>query len=288
MDIATFVGIVGVAIAVLAWLKPKSPILTTPKTPVNSVHVDILTHVKETKILRVGYCHYPPFCYSTVDDVEKHDGLYINLLRAFCQTQGIEAQFEQIRFSSSIDYLLADKADILLSIFQTPKRSRSVDFTAFLHTVSVSGIVRKTENRITSQSDLLQYPLTFVVCRGEIGHELLETSIKISPSKVTVIDTSNIADIVAFVAAKKADIAIADSLSCQHALDARGAEGPLLKPVLRRRPLYLCQNGIMLPLNQEKLSDWLDKGLKSQLKLPEFQIMENDLLEKYNGIISKI
>jgi len=78
---------------------------------------------------------------------------------------------------------------------------------------------------------------------------MLEDQLKVPLEQMTIIDTSNIADIIEMVAAKKADIAIADSLSCQHSLAARGAEGPKLKPVLRRRPLYQCYNGIMIRQN---------------------------------------
>jgi ABC-type amino acid transport substrate-binding protein len=105
---------------------------------------------------------------------------------------------------------------------------------------------------------------------------------------MTIIDTSNIADIIEMVAAKKADIAVADSLSCQHGLAARGAEGPKLKPVLRRRPLYLCANGVMIARGQEPLAEWLERGLRPLLARDDFKRAETAILEEYHGIIAKI
>ena len=248
--------------------------------------IDVLARIKVEKIVRVGIVHYPPFV-SVMGDEEPR-GLYIDLLRAFCEKEGVRAVFEQVRFSSAVNAVRDGLVDIVLSVFQTPRRSRIVDFCAFMHSVSVSGVVRRTEDRITSQTDLLQYPLRFVVCCEEIGHEVLEDHLKIPRARMTIVDTSNIADIIAMVATKVADIAVADSLSCQHGLAARGAEGPKLKPVLRRRPLYFCPNGLMIARNQEPLADWLEKGLKPLLARDDFQRAEASILEEYHGIISKI
>lgn len=249
-------------------------------------HVNILTRIRAEKKLRVGIVHYPPFA-STVAD-EEPSGLYVDLIRELCTTEGIRPMFEQVRFSSAISAVSDDKVDVVLSVFQTPRRSRVVDFCAFMHSVSVSGVVRRSEDRITSQSDLLTLPLKFVVCKEEIGHELLEDQLRVPSSRVMIIDTSNIADIIEMVAAKKADIAIADSLSCQHGLAARGAEGPRLKPVLRRRPLYLCPNGVMIGRDQEPLANWFEKGLKSLLTRDDFKRAENSILEEFHAVISKI
>jgi ABC-type amino acid transport substrate-binding protein len=206
--------------------------------------VDVFQRMRTQKRLRVGYVHYPPFAIAPMTDQDPPSGLYVDLMRQLCVSDSIIAEFQQVRFDSALSKVVDDELDVVLCIFQTPRRSRNVDFSAFLHSVSVSGVTRRQEERISSQSDLVALPLKFVVCRGEIGHEIIEDHLKIPEGRVTVIETSNVADIIEMVAAKKADVAIADSLSCQHGLAARGAEGPKLKPILRRRPLYLCPNGV--------------------------------------------
>ena len=247
---------------------------------------DVMARIRGEKRMRIGIVHYPPFAAMLGD--EEPSGLYVELMRELCVTEGIDPVFKQVRFSSAVGCVRDDRLDAVLSIFQTPRRSRTVDFCAFMHTVSVSGVVRRTEDRITSQADLLQLQLAFVVCREEIGHELLEDALRVPIERLTVIDTSNIADIIAMVAAKKADIAIADSLSCHHGLAARRAEGPRLKPVLRRRPLYHCFNGVMIGRNQEPFADWLEKGLKSLLARDDFRKKEATILEEYHAIVSKV
>ena len=137
-------------------------------------------------------------------------------------------------------------------------------------------------------NDLLSYNLTFVECRSEIGHVILEDQLHVPATRLKVLDTGNVADISDIVASSSADIAITDGLSCAHGLAARGAEGPKLKIVLRRRPLYLCFNGVMIGKNQKALSEWLDQGLKTVLAEPEFAKAEESILEEYHGIIAKL
>ena len=251
-------------------------------------HVDQLQRIRTLKHLRIGYVHYPPFSIAPAEDNESPTGLYADLIRCLCESEGIVPTFEQLRFSSALSAIANDQVDVVLSVFQTPRRSQTVDFTAFLHKVSVSGVTRRQENRVASHADLAAMPLKFVVCREEIGHEILEDQLRIPHKQLTIMDTSNIADIIEMVAAGRADVAIADTLSCQHGLAARGAEGPKLKPVLRRSPLYLCPNGIMLAKGQSLLADWLDRGLKKLRSQPDFQKAEETILEEFHGIVIKM
>jgi ABC-type amino acid transport substrate-binding protein len=118
--------------------------------------IDVLRRIRETKRARVGVLHYPPFV-SILGD-EEATGLYIDLIRELCTSESIAPIFVPLRFSSAVNAVRDHQVDMALSIFQTPRRSRTVDFCAFMHSVSVSGVVRRTEDRITSQSDLLQIP----------------------------------------------------------------------------------------------------------------------------------
>lgn len=251
-------------------------------------HVDHLQRMFETKSLRIGYLHYPPFSIAPLDDSEPPQGYYVDLIRTLCESNDIVPVFQHVRFGSAISTIMNHELDVVVSIFQTPRRAQTVDFTCFLHSVAVSGITRSKEERISSQSDLVDIPFTLVVCRDEIGHEILEDQLKIPHNRMIVIDTSNIADIVEMVSAKKADVAIADSLSCYHALAARGAEGPRLRPILRRHPIGYCPNGFMVGKNQKPLANWIETGIKTLRKEERFRRNEDAILEEFHGVIGKI
>lgn len=250
--------------------------------------VDLLERMRTRRSLRIGFVHYPPFAVAPVANEEQPSGLYVDLLRALCTAEGIVPQFEQIRFTSALTKIGDDSLDVILSIFETARRRETVAFDAFLHAVTVSAVVRRRERRILSPSDLVESSLRVVVCEGEIGHEIAEDHFKIPDLRVTVIRTSNISEIIDMVATGKADVAIADSLSCQHGLAARGLEGPRLKAILRRPPLHTCPNGVMLAKGQAPLAAWLNQGLKTQLRQPEFRETEKAILKNFRDIILKL
>ena len=131
------------------------------------IHVDLLERMRSKHSLRVGYIHSPPF--STIPSIDdgQPTGLYVDLIQTLCEREGISPTFKHVRLSSAISEVVEDKVDIVLSIFQTVRRARSVDFTAFLHSVSVSGVTLRQEKRVSSQADLASLPLRFVVCREE-------------------------------------------------------------------------------------------------------------------------
>jgi Bacterial extracellular solute-binding proteins, family 3. len=288
------IGIIGVIIALaigiptLKLQRRQTQLAESSASVPVKPHVDILDRLRVTKTVRIAYVHYPPFAIAPSNGDDEPSGLYVELIRFVCQAEGLQARFTQVRFSSAVQCIVDDQADIVLCIFQTIRRSHIVDFCAFMHTISVSGVARTNEDRVTSQADLLVHPFKFVVCRDEIGHELLSDQFRVPPSHLTIIDTSNVADIIAMVAMNKADLAIADSLSCQHGLAARGAEGPKLKPVLRQRPLYLCLNGVMIAKNQPSLASWLDSTLKAALRKEKFGTAEVAILKEYGEIIGKL
>ncbi len=255
---------------------------------VSRVYVDQLQRMRANKQLRIEYLHYPPFSFAPLANSDPPTRFYMNLIRRVCDSEGITPVFELIIFSSALSAILKDELDIVLPIFQTPRRSRMADFSVFLHSVSVSGVTRYQEDRISSPYDLVTLPLKFVVCREEIGHEILEEHFKIPLKQIIIVDTSNIADIIEMVAAKKADVAIADSLYCRRGLAERGAKGPKLRFILHRRPLYLCPNGIMIAKGQHPLAERLDRELKSLLNEVEFQKAEEDIIEEFCGIIVKM
>jgi ABC-type amino acid transport substrate-binding protein len=252
------------------------------------VELDVLRRIKSEKSARVAFVHYPPFVAAAADDFDQPSGLYVDLTREFLQSEGIKPEFQQVRFSTAVQSIVDDKYDIILSIFETPKRKRFVDFAAFMHKVSVSGVVRRQECRIRSGSDLCSHDFKFVVFRDEIGHEILENQFRIPASRLNVLDGPNIAAMFDLVVQGSADVAIADSLSCYHGLAARGAEGPKLKPVLRKAPLDLRPNGVMIARNQDALGTWLDRGLKRLLAQPRFAAVESSILKEFQGIITKM
>ena len=53
-----------------------------------------------------------------------------------------------------------------------------------------------------------------MVCKNEIGNEIIEDILKVKKEDVIIVDTNNISSIASYVQSNFADIALADSLSC--------------------------------------------------------------------------
>jgi hypothetical protein len=105
-------------------------------------------------------------------------------------------------------------------------------------------------------------------------------------SRIKVLDTSNISDIIEIGCIEISRCS--NSPSGQRRLAVRGPEAPKLKPVLPRSPLNDCINGVMIGRNQAALGDWLDHGMKKLLATPQSEKTENSILVEYHGIISKL
>jgi len=102
----------------------------------NSLHeqeIDVLARIRTEKQARIGIVHYPPFTSSIGD--ERESGLYVDLIRALCEAEGIVPLFIPMRFSGAVAAVRNDQVDMILSIFQTPRR-RSWLIFAHLCTLS--------------------------------------------------------------------------------------------------------------------------------------------------------
>lgn len=79
---------------------------------------------------------------------------------------GIEITWVPMNISETTAAVLERKVEFIACVFQTAERSKYVDFTAFLHSVTVGGVSRASEKQIRSQSDLMASDKKVAVCRG--------------------------------------------------------------------------------------------------------------------------
>jgi hypothetical protein len=293
IDPNLIVTIVGSFIAVGAWFFPreaKKRQLETPSQIINKQRrVDKHQSILATKKLKVGYFHYPPFIKCPENPLnENPSGLYATLLQKAVETENLSIEWHLYNLGDAIHAVNSGEVDIFNCIFQTAVRAENCDFTAFLHSVAVGGVALRSYNVVRSQADLSSTSCRVVVCKGEIGHEFAEKVLKIPKSRLTTIDTQVIANICSFVQTGHADIALADSISCQNWLNENSNSKPAMKPIFRRVPLYICQTGIMLPREQLNLAKWLETKIRICVALPEIIQMESEILDEYHGIIHKL
>lgn len=288
--ISAITAVLALIVGIVTWLFPKNETeVSTGQKENEDDPDDLLEKITKNKQITVGFFHYPPL----IEAVDSNNGvsasgLYAEILRSVAIKNGLVIHWKQLNLCNLTDEVINNKVDIVNCVFQTVERARHVDFTAFLHSVAVGGIAKRSQKLIHSQSDLLASNARVVVCRGEIGHEFATHVLGIPNSRLTIIETDDTQKIIAFVQGGQADIAIADSISVKNYLDNAGNTKPVLKAMFRRTPLSICQNGVMIRRKQKKLANWLDTEMKFALKTKEIQGIETEILTEFRGIIGKL
>ncbi len=250
----------------------------------DALHKDVLSNIKKNKLIKVGWFPYPPFVYPTDTDIPT--GLYPKLLNSIAKSNELEIIWKQLNLSESIQSVQNGTIDFFLCIFQTPARSKQVDFTAFLHSVAIAGISNPAFNHIASQADLRNSHARIVVGLGEIGYEIAVLDLKIPKTRLLVVETDDPIRIISMVETGEADIALVDAISCSNYLKRKTDSN--LKLIFDKNPISICSNGVMIPRNQKKLSKWINKQFHEHRMHPEIIEEENIILKEYENIINQL
>ena len=285
MEIAGLVlAIAGLIFGFYAWYKPRQLESVVRDGDIEN----LLEEITSSKKMRVGFFNYPPLITEPELSGEPAGGLYGRMTEILGLKNGIEITWVPMNISETTAAVLERKVEVIACVFQTAERSKYVDFTAFLHSVTVGGVSRASEKQIRSQSDLMASDKKVAVCRGEIGHEFVERIVAIPRKRLLVLDTDKISRVMALVKSGQADIALSDSVSIKNYLDGHNDDCPRLKSLFRARPLAICPNGAMIPRGQSDLGEWLDSEYRKVREEPEIRNIEEALLNEYKGIISQL
>lgn len=248
---------------------------------------DRLENILISKEITIGFFNYPPFVEFDAETDTEPKGYYPTIFQKIASDNNLSIKWQHVNMCDAIDAVNDGDVDFVVSIFQTSKRSQIVNFCCLLHSVKVGGVAKKKLTGIHCLDDLVISNLKILVGKGEIGHELIEDR-ELPNSRLTVIETADVAEIVSYVESGQSDICILDSVSVKNYFDriAKRAHGSL-KPIFRTNPLFMCLNGIMVARGQSKLSNWLEVNVKKKQKETEVKQIEEDFLNEYHGIVNK-
>ena len=235
--------------------------------------------------IRVGFFHYPPLISSTA--AGNPSGIYAELTTAVFAGLGLNVDWVQITLPDAIKFLNNGQLDCVTCIFQTAERARQADFAAFLHTVSVTGIVRSSNRTLRTQADLQNPEVKIAVCRHEIGHEIAERILQIPSKRLLVLESPDVSRVGALVQTGTADIAIADGISCKRFVSENPNASPKLRQIFLSQPLAVCFNGVMVPRDEPDLRNAIERGFRNVTWSPELRALENDAIEDYHGVLRK-
>lgn len=277
------VGIVGV---IFTWLQVDHRFKKKKQVQVSKATDSILDVILQDKKITVGWFSYYPFVYLSKPNDKIPVGIYPLLVNQVATKFNLQVEWRQLNISETVEMVNNRKVDIVVSVFQTPNRARQVDFTAFLHSITVAGVAKRIITDIHSQSDLLKSEYSIAVAKNEIGHELVE-AIKIRKSRITVIDSFDISKVISSVKAGETDIVLLDSVSIRNYLKTLPkTEIKKINQIFVRRPLAICHNGIMILQNQIEFANWLDTEFRIARENIEIAEYEKKILTEYEDIVS--
>ncbi|KND60749.1 ABC-type amino acid transport/signal transduction system, periplasmic component/domain [Candidatus Burkholderia verschuerenii] len=91
-------------------------------------HADTLDTIQKNSVVRIGvFMDYPPF--GSIGPDMKPQGYDIDMGEYLARALKVKAEFVPITGENRMAYLATHKADLLLSVGQTPEREKVIDFS---------------------------------------------------------------------------------------------------------------------------------------------------------------
>jgi hypothetical protein len=237
-------------------------------------------------ILRVGIIPFPPFSdYSAAQ--ESFSGYYLDLLDELAREHSLNISYVAITNEDTVRVLADGEVDFVACLYRTPRRQQMFDFAACFFASTVGAIVRADESRIATHGDLMQEEIRIAVCQGEIGAELAADQFlaKRGSRRLIEVDTVEVANISGLVAARVADVAITDNITCQMLVSQTSDS---LRHIFGDFPLFVGHIGLVLPQGRPKLVDFLNCNLMEIRRRERFRERETQLIRDHSGVLQAL
>ena len=235
-----------VAAALLAWtLALAGP---AQAQGLNQQELDYLA--RRGAIVFISQTNYPPFEF--IDDEGHRAGMCVELAHWMATTLGFKARFTDASFQQAQEAVLEGRADVITSLFHSPKRARVFGFSRRTFEVPASIFVAAERPDIRGIKDLAGK--TIAMQAGDYAQEFLESQgISFHPAY-----TKDFAEATDLVAAGQADALIGDEQIVLYHIFSRHLTA-LVKKV--GAPLYVGQNCMATKAGDPVLVGILNKGL---------------------------
>jgi ABC-type amino acid transport substrate-binding protein len=219
-----------------------------------------LDRIEETKTLRVGYPHYPPFISSPSNQDQPPTGIFAELITKVAEDKKWKIAWIPLQFCETIDAIQSRRVDLVACLFKTPARDEVCDFAALLFDVLVVGLKRKGDDRIRELPDLQKPDVRVLVCEGEIGHEEAVHTFAIPRERLQVY-RGPLDAFASLIMDEKADVLLMDALSCQTIIEK--GNNPANLEIVFQEGIARAHTGFMLESGQPEFREFLDKKIRA-------------------------
>jgi len=286
--VAALIGLVAVIVGVLAqtWLANRD---SKARASLEKQKADLakdkrLQEIKERKVLRCGCVKHPPLCdFERKGNTIIFSGLYVEIANEVCRNNGLSPVFVPVDWSDMSKAFEDYDLDLVLSVFETNQRLGWGDFVACFHKLAITGVTKAVGSKVSELDDLYKEDIRIVVTKGEAGWEYITRDLDIPKHRLIVMENSDLTEMMDYVLTGKVDVAICDELSCDEFVN----KNPTATCVFKEDNLYSCKNCVMLPKNQRKLYDWINKEFAKARRSPQIKAIEDPIIADPRKIIRR-
>ncbi|WP_371397595.1 substrate-binding periplasmic protein [Fretibacter rubidus] len=134
---------------------------------------------------------------------------------------------------------------------------------AVSHKIGLGAVSLIENSKVATSANLRDNDVRVAVTEGEIGWEYLRDNYptKYKSVEALVSKSHDITDTMGAVLQKRADVAIADSISCYRFLKEHDPEGLKLHNPFLNEPLGAFDCGFMVPKREKVFAAWLESEL---------------------------
>lgn len=231
----------------------------------------VVDTIRDQKVLRAAYVQYPPFVIKD-PATGNVSGYFIELMDEIAKHGKFKVTYEEAKWGTMVAGLESKRYDVVVSgIFPTIPRSLSVSFARPVMYIGLSGVVSTKDTRNWTVADLQRQGLRVAVVNGEVGDEYRKQYMP--NATAAVLDTADISRAAAEVAAGRADIALAESVTMVNF----AAANPSVRAVFVDEPLQVFGSTVMIRRGDP---DWLN-FLNTSLDFLEQSGFTRKLDQKY-------
>jgi len=233
----------------------------------------VVDKVRVQKSLAAAYVVYPPFVIKD-PSTGQLSGYFIEMMEEISKYGDFKVNYEEAKWGTMVAGLEQNRYDVVVSgIFPTIPRALSVTFAKPIMYVGLSAIV-DAKSQINWVTSALSDPkLRIAVVNGEVGQEYVKRFLP--AQKPISLDTSDLSRAGLEVLQGRADIAIAESITCVEFAQ----RNPKVKAIFTEIPLQVYGSTFMIRSGDP---DWL-AFLNTSIEFLESSGVIDKLESKYKS-----